>query len=206
MSQIGARLSFPSVSVKIVDMAIHPGTTSTSLLIRLKHDDADAWERFDSFYLPLVQRWCHRLQLADREEIAQQVAERVRAAIGRFERKRHGSFRAWLRTIVENLLKDHYRSKENIEPTMVDDVLAAVIRPTEGNLSEEKRLLYERAVGIMRRDFCEKWVRCFEGIVIHGLSAREIAEELGMKIDAVRTAKHKILKRLREEFGDLLDD
>ena len=58
----------------------------------------------------------------------------------------------------------------------------------------------------MRRDFCEKWIRCFEGIVIHELSAKELAEELDMQIGAVRTAKFKVLKRLKEEFGELLDD
>ena len=187
-------------------MAVHPGTTSTSLLLRLKHDDAEAWERFDSFYLPLVRRWCRNLQPADREEIAQQTAERVRGAIGRFERKRHGSFRAWLRAIVENLLKDFYRNKENAEPTLIDEMLGNITQQTEADLSEEKRLLYERAVAIMRRDFCEKWVRCFEGIVIHDLSARELAEELNIPIGRVRTAKYKILKRLKEEFGELLDD
>ena len=124
------------------DMAIQSGTTSTSLLLRLRHDDAEAWERFNSFYLPLVQRWCHRLQLADREEIAQQCAERVRAAIGRFERMRHGSFRAWLRAIVENLLKDFYRDKESIEPTMLDEVLARVAQPSKEELGEDKQLQY----------------------------------------------------------------
>jgi RNA polymerase sigma-70 factor (ECF subfamily) len=188
------------------NMATKPSSTSTSLLFRLSKDDAEAWERFDSFYLPLVRRWCHRLQSADREEIAQQTAERVRGAIARFDRRRHGSFRAWLRTIVENLLKDFYRHSANAEPTMTDAMFADVTQPTETELDEEKRLQYQRAVGIMRRDFCEKWVRCFEGIVIYDLSARELADELGMTIDAVRTAKFKILKRLKEEFGDLLDE
>ena len=188
------------------NMSIKPGTTSTSLLVRLKHDEAGAWERFDSFYLPLVQRWCHRLQPADREEIAQQTAERVRGAIARFDRRRSGSFRAWLRAIVENLLKDFYRCAKNIEPTMIDEMLACVIQPTETELDEEKRLQYQRAVGIMRRDFCEKWVRCFEGIVIYDLSAQELADELDMTTGAARIAKFKILKRLKEEFGDLLDE
>jgi len=186
-------------------MVPSPDTTSTSLLIRLKKDDTEGWERFDAFYMPLVKRWCYRLQIADREEIAQQAVERVRGAIVRFDRRQQGSFRTWLRTIVENLLKDFYRDAESMEPTLLDDILGAFSRPTQGELSEEKRLLYERAVAAMRRDFCEKWIRCFEGIVIHELSAKELAEELDMQIGAVRTAKFKVLKRLKEEFGELLD-
>lgn len=186
-------------------MANKPGTTSTSLLLRLKHDDAEAWERFDSFYLPLVRYMCRNIQPADREEIAQQAAQRVHGAIADFERQRCGSFRTWLRTIVENLLKDYYRSAKTTPSPKCDKKLDALPQPSESDLSEEKRLLYEQAVAIMRRDFCAKWVRCFEGIVIHDLSARELAEELDMSLDAVRTAKYKILKRLKEEFGELLD-
>lgn len=186
-------------------MTPSPGTTSTSLLIRLKKDDAEGWERFDSFYMPLVKRWCHRLQIADREEIAQRTAERVRGAIARFDRRQQGSFRTWLRTIVENLLKDFYRDAESMEPTLLDDILRTFSRPTPLELSKDKRLLYERAIAVMRRDFCEKWIRCFEGIVVHEISAKELAEELDMQIGAVRTAKFKILKRLKEEFGELLD-
>ena len=93
-----------------------------------------------------------------------------------------------------------------MEPTLLDDILGTFSRPTPLELSEEKRFLYERAVAAMRRDFCEKWIRCFEGIVIHELSAKELAEELDMQIGAVRTAKFKALKRLKEEFGELLDD
>lgn len=183
-----------------------PGTTSSTLLLRLRTDDSEAWRRFDSFYLPLVRRWCHRLQPADREDIAQQTAERVRATIAQFDRRRSGSFRTWLRTIVNNLLKDFYRSSTNVVPTVVDDMIVGIAQPSEAELDEDRFELYQRAVQIIGRDFCEEWCRCFEGIVIHGLTARELADELGMNINAVRAAKFRVLKRLKEEFLDLIDD
>ena len=125
-------------------MAPSPGTTSDSLLIRLKKDDAEGWERFDSFYMPLVKRWCYRLQIADREEIAQQAVERVRGAIVRFDRRQQGSFRTWLRTIVENLLKDFYRDAESMEPTLLDDILGAFSRPTQAELSSRPETTFTR--------------------------------------------------------------
>ncbi len=44
----------------------------------------------------------------------------------------------------------------------------------------------------------------FRRFAIEGLPAAQVAAELGLTVNAVTLAKSRILKRLREEAGDLL--
>ena len=40
------------------------GSTSRSLLIRARANDAEAWDRLVALYAPLVMHWCRRWQLS----------------------------------------------------------------------------------------------------------------------------------------------
>ena len=89
----------------------HPGLwlvdlTSVSLLDRLKaaRPDATDWHRLQGIYLPLIQRWLRRVPGLDDEadDLAQEVFLVVVRELPRFERRREGSFRAWLRNITVN--------------------------------------------------------------------------------------------------------
>ncbi len=80
--------------------------TSVSLLDRLKaaRPDATDWQRLQGIYLPLIQRWLRRVPgLGDEaDDLAQEVFLVVVRELPRFERRREGSFRAWLRNITVN--------------------------------------------------------------------------------------------------------
>ena len=43
-------------------------------------------------------------------------------------------------------------------------------------------------------------------LVVDGIAAKDVADNLGMTVTTVYTAKSRILKRLRVEFADLIDD
>src|SRR5580700_11965260 len=80
--------------------------TSLSLLDRLKaaRPETSDWERLQGIYLPLVQRWLRRVPGLGNEadDLAQEVFVVVIRELPGFERRREGSFRAWLRTITAN--------------------------------------------------------------------------------------------------------
>jgi RNA polymerase sigma-70 factor (ECF subfamily) len=57
----------------------------------------------------------------------------------------------------------------------------------------------------LRSEFEEHTWRAFWRVAVDGQPAPEVAAELGMKPNAVRTAKSRVLRRLREELGDLVD-
>ena len=90
------------------------GKTSTTLLIRVKAKDEEAWRRLVHLYSPLVHHWCHRsgLQEADTADVAQDVFRTVAELIDGFHHDRSGdSFRGWLRTVTRSRLLDFLRRK-----------------------------------------------------------------------------------------------
>ena len=75
--------------------------TSLSLLDRLKsaRPSAPDWGRLQEIYLPLIRRWLGRVPgLGDETaDLSQEVFLVVVRELPRFQRRREGSFRAWLR-------------------------------------------------------------------------------------------------------------
>lgn len=183
--------------------AQRPHTTSTSILVRLRHQEPDAWSYFDTIYRPYIAGVCRGLQIADRDDVVQQVLLKVHKAIENFDRQRKGSFRAWLRTITVNLIADLCKSRDIPMPP---EWFARKTQPTPEQLAEEDIALYASIADTARSIFSEKWVRCFFGMTVYGTKSTQLAKELGMTDGAVRKANFKVLKRLREELADLLED
>src|SRR3954470_6376288 len=81
-------------------------TTSLGLLDRLKHakPDASEWRRLRDIYAPMIRRWLSRLPHLHQEveDLTQEVLVVLFRELPSFERRRDGSFRAWLRQITVN--------------------------------------------------------------------------------------------------------
>jgi RNA polymerase sigma-70 factor (ECF subfamily) len=65
--------------------------------------------------------------------------------------------------------------------------------------------LLDRALLVIRRDFQERTWQSFWRTAVEGESAIDVARALGMTSRAVRQARHRVVRRLREEFRDLID-
>jgi RNA polymerase sigma-70 factor, ECF subfamily len=195
---------------------LHPSTaTSRSLLERLKADDAAAWDRLVGLYTPLVYRWCRRWGLREQEiaDVLQDVFQAVATHIASFRKERAGdTFRGWLRTIARNKVNDHFR-RQGREPegaggTEAQARLAGLPEspvPESGSSSEDRadRLLLCRVLDLIRSEFEVRTWQAFWRTAVEGQSPAEVAGELGMSAGAVRVAKSRILRRLREELGEL---
>lgn len=186
--------------------------TSASLVERLKADDPAAWERLVELYGPLVYAWCRRagLQAADASDVTQEVFQAVAGAIDRFRRERPGdTFRGWLRVIARNKVRDHFRRNgEEVAATGGSEAHRRLeeIADDESELASGSGALgdlYARAVGLIRTEFAENTWRAFWRTTVDGCPASEVADELGLSPGAVRQAKYKVLRRLREELGDV---
>lgn len=188
---------------KMASATQKPATTSPSLLIRLQNQEPDAWQHFDNIYRRYIQRWCTALQITDRDDITQQVLLKVHLAVGEFKRHGEGSFRAWLRTITIHLVSDQC---DLCHLSVSPDALEQLANPTKHMLLEEDALLYEQVIASAGDIFSEKWVRCFLGMTVYGVSSTQLADELSMTTGAVRKANFKVLQRLRREFAELLDE
>jgi RNA polymerase sigma-70 factor (ECF subfamily) len=66
--------------------------------------------------------------------------------------------------------------------------------------------LEQRALDTIRAEFEDRTWAAFWQATVDGLTAAEIAADLGMSKEAVRQAKYRVLRRLRVELDGLLDD
>ncbi|MEI8020531.1 MAG: hypothetical protein WCH39_20170, partial [Schlesneria sp.] len=84
--------------------------------------------------------------------------------------------------------------EENFEPFELDD--DPVRETTE---------LFQRAVQLIRQEFSERDYQAIWRVAVNGMSAKDVANELGMTTNAVFIVISRIKKRVREEFGDLIE-
>lgn len=192
-------------------------STSRSLLERVKRAEPEAWDRLVTLYAPLVFHWCRSwgLREQDAADIFQEVFQSVAVHIGAFRKERAGdTFRGWLRTITRNKIHDHFRRRgrepEGVGGSEAQAQLAELPAPEASEASshtEEKgeRGLVARALELVRPEFAERTWQAFWRTAIEGRSAPEVGAELSMSAGAVRVAKSRVLQRLREELGDLIE-
>ncbi|HEY7427534.1 MAG TPA: sigma-70 family RNA polymerase sigma factor [Gemmataceae bacterium] len=191
--------------------------TSRSLLERVKADEPQAWDRLVRLYAPLVFQWCRGWDLREQDaaDVFQEVFQAVATHIGTFRKEREGdTFRGWLRTITRNKVHDHFRrlgrEPEGVGGTDAQARLAQLPAPSpreDSNLSEQRaeRGLITHVLDLIRPEFAERTWQAFWRTAIEGGSAPEVAAELSMSAGAVRVAKSRVLQRLREELGDLIE-
>jgi RNA polymerase sigma-70 factor, ECF subfamily len=190
--------------------------TSPSLLLRVQANDGDAWTRLVDLYAPLVYHWCRRAQLSpeDTADVFQETFRSVAAKIHDFRRDRQGdTFRGWLRTIAQNKIRDHFR-KVRDEPrasggTDANVYLHAHPDPIslEADESEQKIVhqVLHRTLETIRGEFEPRTWKAFWSVQIDGKTTGDVGVELGMTAAAVRKARLRVLARLREELGELLE-
>jgi RNA polymerase sigma-70 factor (ECF subfamily) len=195
----------------------HENWSATSLrfLAGLQANDSVAWQRLDALYGPLIDHWCRlaRLQEADLADIRQDVFLAVTGKIADFRREPvAGAFRGWLRAIARSKIVDFLRRRQ-AQPAVnegANDLQEVPVvpfpeEPDESAATIEAQLLYRRALDLICQDFAETTWRAFWAVVVEDRVAKDVACDLGMSVQAVYTAKSRVLARLREEFADLLD-
>jgi len=204
------------------DSSIHPtascdqpDSTSSTLLERVRAQHPEAWRRLVELYGPEVYRWCRRSGLGaeDAADVVQEVFTAVAKHVADFRRDQPGqSFRAWLATITRNKVYDYFR-RRNHHPeasggTDAQQRLMQVPDPAEPSVDSappvDEGRLPQRALDLVRAEFENRTWEAFCRAILDGQPAREIAGDLGISVNAVYKAKSRVLRRLRQELGDLL--
>lgn len=191
--------------------------TSLSLLERLQRQpNAADWQRLTDIYLPLIQSWLARTPGLHDEasDVAQEVMIVLVREIPGFQRQREGSFRKWLRLVTVNRVRQYCRERARrprvgLDFAATDDFLALLADPSselaEQWNREHDRMVFDRLLAAVKSDFQPQTWEAFRRFAIEEASAAEVSKEFGISPNAVVLAKARVLQRLREEAGAMMD-
>jgi RNA polymerase sigma-70 factor (ECF subfamily) len=186
-------------------------TTEISLLERLRQPgEAAAWNRFVDLYTPLFYYWAQQLGLQkdDASDLVQEVFVVLVQELPRFTYQPKQRFRGWLWTVLTNKWRERHRKtagqRAEVSDTAILNCAAAQEQPALED-EEYKRYLVHRALELMQVDFQPTtWKACWETVVA-GRTARDVASELGITVNAVHLARARVLRRLRQELQGFLE-
>ena len=85
----------------------------------------------------------------------------------------------------------------------VADVVA--VDDEEQDTSADVNALYRRGMELVKDEFEERTWRMFWSHVVDGRTPTEVASEMGVSAAAVRQAKSRVLRRLKEELGERIE-
>ncbi len=188
--------------------------TSLSLLERARQRDQEAWERLVYLYDPLIRHWCHcqGVRGLDAEDVRQEVFQAVALHLGTFRRDRPGdTFRGWLRIITRSKVLDLHRRRQ-LQPdaeggSAARQLLLQHPDPASGDEDEppaQVQSLHHRALELVRGEFEPRTWQAFWRCAVEGQSPADIARDMNLSPAAVRQAKSRVLRRLKEEFAEFL--
>jgi len=174
------------------------------LIMRAQGGDRSAFDELVSLYRPLVQarvksRLGSRLRcLVEVQDIVQETFTQAFAMLEGFKWQKGDSFRAWLYTIVDNVIRSLLRKR-------TPKLLALTHDPPADNLTASHLLRREE-----RFDRLEQALRTLSAdqrqvlllARIEGLPIRIIAERIGRSQGAVKQLLSRGLKKLRATFDE----
>lgn len=177
----------------------------------LRLPKASRWQDFVFIYTPLLRHWIDARQVpkSAQDDVLQESLRSIFVGIGDFRRRRFekGSFRGWLRTIVNRRVADYFRLASKSKTAPMGLVMDVENRPQRdpAELAAEEIALREleaRALHLIRESTAEKTWQMFWLSVVEQVPTSEIAEKYGVTTAAVRVAKSRVLMRLRKLFVD----
>ena len=189
--------------------------TRASLLLRIRDpNDRDAWDQFASLYRPVIFRLArHRgMQVADAEDLTQQVLVSVSQAIDQFtpDAKR-ATFRTWLQTIARHAIINALTRRVPDQATGGTDMLMLLHeQPLQDDVTETLSLEYRREIFVVaasqiRDAFQPDTWRAFWDTVVLGKSVQEVAKSMDRSSGSVYTARSRVMSRLKQKVLELDD-
>ena len=191
--------------------------TSLSLLDHLRQSpDDESWSRLIEAYSPLLRAWLMRseVQAADADDLVQEVLLVVHRELPKFEHnQRRGAFRNWLRQIVVHRLRNFWRSRGRLIAVGNDSQLEEQLKQLEDDGSqlsqrwdrEHNLAIARKLLELIESRFTESTRLIFRRLVVDGADADTVASETGLSLNAIFTAKSRVLRELRRLGAGLVD-
>lgn len=185
--------------------------TSISLLGRVCRDsDTESWQKLAAVYSPVLRGWLKRynLQPSDADDLVQEVLLTLSRELPQFRHSgRPGAFRSWLRTILVNRLRNFWRKGRRRPHAAGGSDFQQQLNQLADPNSELSRLwdrehdsqVLAQLLKLIQPRFNDSTRQAFRRVVLEGVEAEKVADELGMTLNAVLIAKCRVLKELRRE-------
>jgi len=202
-----------------MSMQADSDATRASLLSRARQHDSRAWHELVDLYGPLIAHWCRRSGLdhhASADCVQQTFTAVLRSLNGYQARKLSGSFRSWLWTIASNKIRDHRRSSRReasgvggstalqaLQQLPMEELSEEVLTDAEPVDAEQLSALVARAREQIREEFAPRTWEIFSRAVVDQIPTAMVAQEFSVTPAAVRQARSRILRRLRQQLGDI---
>ncbi len=181
--------------------------TRATIFVRLAAPDTElrelSWREFHQMYGPIIRGFARNAGLPAQEgdDILQEVMLGFFSVSGQFEYDpAKGRFRGYLKRATLNAVRARYRrhrAAARLEDNSVsaDPATAAVAWDHEWSLSVLNRALREVATRFEAATF-----EAFELYGRRGVPVKASAKRTGLSVDAVRQAKCRVMKAVREEI------
>lgn len=188
--------------------------TSLTLLDRIQSDGSDQdWQLLEELYQPLLQAWAKRFQVQsdDITDLTQDVLVTVLRELPSFSHNgRPGAFRNWLRTILLNRVRNHWRQSKR---QRAGEAVHQELQELEDDKSvlsqlwaeEHDRYLLQQLLKSVREDFSPQTWQAFQQTAIENKTPQQVAQELTISTNSVMVAKSRVLSKLREKARGMLD-
>jgi RNA polymerase sigma-70 factor (ECF subfamily) len=201
--------------------AIAMPETQLSLLDRVRNlGDGPSWRMFHEIYRPLIFGYLRGLGIKphDAEDLTQEVFERLVAILPKFQLDhRKGRFRTFLWRLTYNTLVAGARWRK-VRDRAEDEWVRRFSEADRSRrrelewifLREHRRRILEVALPQARARMSAMAWACFEGRLVQGRPAAEIAARLGIKPQSVYVYASRglgeVRRRCAEIEGELGDD
>lgn len=193
--------------------------TSLALIADARRKVPEAWRKIHQLYGPLVYAWCREWRVPEQDavDLVQDVFRNVIRRLDSFQHetdedsagKSRGSFRAWIWTITRNKVRDYWRVNPR-RPVAVGgtDMQQHMMQIPEWEMDSAGQVaqvseLAKQVLRLIQTEFEERTWTAFWRVVVDGQSIYTVANDLEMSEGAVRQAKYRVLRRVREELQDV---
>jgi RNA polymerase sigma-70 factor (ECF subfamily) len=189
-------------------------STRATLLMRIRPDSPVreiAWGEFYRRYAPIIAGFARNMGArgSDVDDVIQDVLTGFYGVSEEFKYDpTKGRFRGFLKVCTFRALRKRLGSNAKFQGVPLEDVdpNARPVDDTWNDIWEREKL--RRAVHTLRNRYSENpermnTFRAFEMYVMEEKPADQVARELGMSVDSVHQAKHRITQALRKVLGAL---
>lgn len=186
-------------------------TTRPSLLLRIRdRADIGAWGTFDAIYRPMLYRFARAsgLNTDDAEDVAQQCFAVISDRIAEFSYDpQKGRFKGWLRTLVNNRVRNLRRDRKDRQAGTADLRQAQQREPSPDEVFEKiwmEEHLWQ-CLRELRAEVEETTFQAYQAYVIEQQPIEEVCAALQLKPNNVYTIKWRLTERVSAKMKELLD-